>query len=154
MTHKIEESIELDAPVRASYELWTQFEQYPNFIPILEEVQVVDDEHLDLRIQLAGRSQQLMLEICEKIPEKRIAWKSVVGLPNAGVITFHRLSDERSKVMLQFDYDPEGATQWVQGTLGIDSSYVRRALEAFRSHLEKKGSEAGSWHGAVHGSRG
>ena len=40
------------------------------------------------------------------------------GADNAGVVTFHKLSDTETKVMLQLEFDPEGFTEVAGDTLG------------------------------------
>ena len=108
MTSTIEESIEIDVPARTAYDQWTQLETLPRFVPNLELVQQLDDAHARWRARVGGQTLEWDAEISEQVPDKRIAWHSTSGTRNAGVVTFHRLSDARSKVMLQIDYEPEG----------------------------------------------
>ena len=42
----IEDSIEVDVPVRTAYDQWTQFEDFPKFMKDVESVRQVDDTHL------------------------------------------------------------------------------------------------------------
>ena len=43
----IEETVEVNVPVRAAYDQWTQFEEFPRFMEGVREVRRVDDTHLD-----------------------------------------------------------------------------------------------------------
>jgi uncharacterized membrane protein len=74
----------------------------------VKHVKQLDDKHLHWKAEIAGKEKEWDAEITEQIPDERIAWKSRQGANNAGVVTFHRLSDSKSKVMLQMEYDPEG----------------------------------------------
>ena len=63
--------------------------------------------------EVAGRHEEWDAEITEQHPDERIAWRSTRGARNAGVVTFHRLSDDRTKIMLQLDAEPEGVVECV-----------------------------------------
>ena len=104
----IEKSIEINVPVRAAYNQWTQFEEFPKFMEGVKHVKQLDDKHLHWKAEIGGKEKEWDAEITEQIPDKRIAWRSRDGAQNAGVVTFHRLSDSTSKVMLQMEYDPDG----------------------------------------------
>ncbi len=47
-------------------------------------------------------------EILEQIPDQRIAWQSIDGTPNSGEVTFEPLDEERTRVILTMEYEPEG----------------------------------------------
>ena len=64
-------------------------------------------------------------------------------------MTFHRLSDARSKVMLQLEYAPQGLVENVGDALGVVSSRVQGDLERFKEFIEKRGRETGAWRGQV-----
>ena len=85
----------------------------------------------------------------EQRPDERIAWKSTDGAKNAGVVTFHRLSDQKSKVMLQMDYEPEGTMENVGDAVGAVSTRVAGDLERFKTFIESRGQETGAWRGQV-----
>jgi uncharacterized membrane protein len=69
---------------------------------------------------------------------QRLAWTSRSGLIKGWVVTFHRLSDARSKVVLQFEYDRQGFTENVGDALGVVSSRVQGDLERFKELIEKR----------------
>ena len=64
-------------------------------------------------------------------------------------MTFHRLSDFRSKVMLQLEYDPQGFVENAGDVLGVVSLRVQGDLERFKEFIEKRGRETGAWRGQV-----
>jgi uncharacterized membrane protein len=145
----IEKSIEVDVPVRTAYNQWTQFEDFPKFMEGVQEVKQLDDTHLHWKAQIAGKEKQWNAVITEQRPDERIAWKSTDGARNAGVVTFHRLSDQKSKVMLQMDYEPEGAVESVGDAVGAVSMRIAADLERFKSFIESRGRETGAWRGDV-----
>ena len=145
----IEKSIEINVPVRAAYNQWTQFEEFPKFMEGVKQVKQIDDTHLHWKAEIGGKEKEWDAEITEQIPDERIAWRNRNGAKNAGVVTFHRLSDSKSKVMLQMEYDPEGAVENVGDTMGVVSQRVLGDLERFKQYIESRGHETGAWRGTV-----
>ena len=145
----LEKSIEVNVPVRTSYNQWTQFEEFPRFMDGVKEVTQLDDTRLHWKAEIAGQDKEWDAEITEQAPDQRIAWTSRGGAINGGVVTFHRLSDVTSKVMLQLEYDPQGFVENVGDALGVVSSRVQGDLERFREFIEKRGRETGAWRGQV-----
>jgi len=145
----IEESIEVQVPVRTAYNQWTQFEEFPRFMEGVEEVRQVDDTHLHWKADIAGQDREWDAEITEQHPDERVAWKSTGGAQHAGVVTFHRIGDEQSRVMLQLDVEPEGVTEQVGDKLGFVKRRVKGDLERFKELIESRGSETGGWRGEV-----
>ena len=145
----IEESIEVQVPVRTAYNQWTQFEEFPRFMEGVEEVRQVDDTHLHWKADIAGQDREWDAEITEQHPDERVAWKSTGGAQHAGVVTFHRIGDEQSRVMLQLDVEPESFTEQVGDKLGFVKRRVKGDLERFKELIESRGSETGGWRGEV-----
>ncbi|HMF85209.1 MAG TPA: SRPBCC family protein, partial [Nitrospiraceae bacterium] len=144
-----EKSIEVNVPVRTAYNQWTQFEEFPRFMEGVKEVTQLDDTRLHWKAAIAGQEKEWDAEITEQTPDQRIAWTSRGGAINGGVVTFHRLSDARSKVMLQLEYAPQGVVESVGDALGVVSLRVQGDLERFKEFIEKRGRETGAWRGRV-----
>jgi uncharacterized membrane protein len=145
----IEKSIEINVPVRAAYNQWTQFEEFPKFMEGVKQVKQLDDKHLHWKADIGGKEKEWKAEITEQIPDERIAWTSRGGTINAGVVTFHRLSDSKSKVMLQMEYDPQGFVENVGDAVGVVTQRVQGDLERFKQYIENRGQETGAWRGTV-----
>lgn len=147
----IEKSVEVQVPVRTAYNQWTQFEEFPKFMEGVVQVQQLDSTHLHWKAKIAGKEKQWDAVITEQHPDERIAWKSTQGAKNAGVVTFHRLSDQTSKIMLQLDYEPEGVVENVGDAFGAVSLRVEGDLTRFKEFIETRGRESGAWRGEVKG---
>ncbi len=145
----IERSIDVAVPVREAYNQWTQFEQFPAFMEGVEEVRQLDDTHLHWRARIGGHVKEWQAQIDEQVPDRRIAWHSTSGTHNAGVVTFHRLDNDHTRVMLQVDYQPEGMLESAGDALGVLSRRVQGDLERFKHFIEQRGSATGAWRGAV-----
>ena len=81
---KVQESIELDVPVRMAYNQWTQFEEFPRFMEHVDEVRQLDDTHLHWKVTVVGETEEFDAEVTEQIPETRIAWRSTSGRAERG----------------------------------------------------------------------
>jgi uncharacterized membrane protein len=145
----IERAIEIEVPASTAYNTWTQFERFPEFMEGVENVRQKDDRHLHWRAKIAGKTEEWDAEITEQIPDKRIAWTAQGGAANAGVVTFHRLSDERSRVMLQMHYEPERLSERVGDALGFVTRRIDGDLQRFKSFVEEKGDRIEGWRGKV-----
>jgi len=145
----IEQSIEVDVPVSTAYNQWTQFEEFPRFMNGVEQVHQLDDRHLHWKTRIAGVEREFDAEITEQHPDERIAWCSTDGPRQAGVVTFHRLDEARTKVMLQLDFEPEGIVEQAGDKLGVVRSRVSGDLERFKEFIEERGAESGAWRGDV-----
>ena len=148
-TTTVHESIEVDVPVTTAYNQWTQFEDFPKFMASVQEVRQIDDTHLHWRAIVAGKTKEWDAEITEQIPDQRIAWRSTSGPRNSGVVTFHRVGDGRSKIMLQMDYQPETTGEKVGDALGGVKLTAKGNLKRFKDLLEGRGVETGAWRGTV-----
>lgn len=151
MTDTVEKSIEVEQPLRAVYNQWTQFEEFPQFMEGVEQVKQLDDTHLHWVAKIGGQRREWDAEISEQRPDERVAWHSTSGAKNAGAVTFHRLDDSRTKVMLQLEFDPEGLIENVGAGVGAIDRRVEGDLERFRDYLESRGTESGAWRGEVQG---
>jgi uncharacterized membrane protein len=149
MTNTIERSVEVEVPASSAYNAWTEFEQFPKFMKDVESVQQIDDRHLHWRAKVWGQTEEWDAEITEQIPDKRVAWRSGGGASNAGVVTFHRLSDDSARVMLQMAYDPESWTEKAGAALGVFTRRIENDLRDFKHFVEMRGNEAQGWRGTV-----
>jgi uncharacterized membrane protein len=148
-TSSVEESIELDVPVSTAYNQWTQFEEFPRFMASVEEVRQLDDTHLHWRANVAGKQKEWDAEITEQIPDQRIAWRSIGGARNAGVVTFQKLGENRSRVNLHMDYAPQTAGERIGDAIGGVKLTAKGNLKRFKALVEQRGVETGAWRGTV-----
>jgi len=145
----ITETIEVNVPVRTAYNQWTQFEDFPQFMASVHEIRQLDDKHLHWKANVAGEEKEWDVEITEQIPDKRIAWRSTSGVPNGGVVTFHKISEDITRIALQMDYQPEGALEKLGDAFGAVRMEARGNLQKFKDLLEKRGRETGGWRGSI-----
>jgi uncharacterized membrane protein len=149
VTTTVEESIDVNVPVRTAYDQWTQFEEFPQFMDGVESVVQLDDTHLRWEAEIAGVTRTWDAEISEQTPDQRIAWHATMGADNGGVVTFHRIDDTTTRVMLQLEFDPDGFIEQVGDKLGFVKRRATGDLERFKAFIEQRGQETGAWRGEV-----
>ena len=146
----VEKSIEVNVPVRAAYNQWTQFESFPQFMEGVKEVRQQDDKHLHWKAEVGGKKEEWDAEITEQEPDQRIAWRSSTGAPNAGVVTFHPISETQTRVMLQLEAEPQSVTEKVGDALGVLDRQVKTDLKNFKEFIEsRQGQPTGAWRGEI-----
>jgi uncharacterized membrane protein len=146
---RVEHSIDVKVPIRTAYDQWTQFEEFPRFMDKVEEVRQLDDKRMHWRASLAGHTEEWDAVITEQEPDQRIAWTSTTGAKNAGVVTFHYIDPNTTRVMLQLDYEPEGVVETVGSALGIPQKQIEGDLDRFKKFIEARGQESGAWRGEI-----
>jgi uncharacterized membrane protein len=144
-----EASIDVDVPVSTAYNQWTQFESFPQFMDGVESVTQISDTRVHWKTSIAGVEREFDAEITEQTPDQRIAWTTVDGPRQGGVVTFHKLDDNTTRVMLQMEFDPEGFVENVGDKLGIVKSRIEGDLKRFKDFIESLGHESGAWRGEI-----
>jgi uncharacterized membrane protein len=146
----VTESVDVAVPVRKAYDQWTQFEDFPQFMEGVEEIRQVDDTMTHWRVKMAGVTREFDAKITEQLPDERVAWASVGGPKQAGVVTFHRLDADHTRVTAQMEFSPEGMTESIGDKAGVVTHRVKGDLDRFRAFIEGRGEPTGAWRGEVH----
>ena len=148
---KIQDSIEVQAPVRRAYNQWTQFEEFPKFMEGIQSVQQLDDTHVQWVAEIRGKSRQWTTEITEQQPDKKVAWKTIDGeVKNDGIVSFEEIAGGQTRVNVEMDVEGESTAENVAGDLlGVVKSQVRGDLERFKQLIETRNEETGAWRGEV-----
>ena len=149
MTQTVAQSVEVEAPIERVYNQWTQFQEFPRFMEGVERIDQLDDRRLHWVASFGGETHEWDAEIVEQHPEERVAWRNVDGKDNAGVVTFHKIDQDTTRVMVQMDWAPEGIKEKIGGALGADDRRISSDLERFKEFIEQHGSETGAWRGEV-----
>ncbi|MGI8651777.1 MAG: SRPBCC family protein [Geodermatophilaceae bacterium] len=145
----VTESVDVEVPIKVAYDQWTQFESFPQFMDGVEEIRQLDDTHTHWVVKVGGVTREFDATITEQHPEERVAWRTDDGPNHAGVVTFHRLDDNQTRVTAQMDIDPEGFVENVADKVGILDRKVKGDMKRFKEFIESRGSATGSWRGDV-----
>ncbi|HEX9038227.1 MAG TPA: SRPBCC family protein [Ktedonobacterales bacterium] len=142
-------SIDVHVPVRVAYNQWTQMEFFPQFMEGVKEVRQLDDTHMHWIAEVGGKRQEWDAQITQQIPDQGISWTATGGDYNAGVVTFHDIDPNTTRVTVQLDYQPEGALEHAGSALGFMDRRLQADLERFKTFIESRQQETGAWRGEV-----
>src|SRR5438128_3387248 len=128
-----EGSIAVNAPVDAVYKSWLTFEDYPKFITAIKRVRKLDANHFVAFFASNRRQYEATLEIMLRVPERRLAWRTVSnGRAHdrlaAGVVSFASLSDHGARVSLKLTSNVGGCV----------SNRVDKYLRNFKRLIEDR----------------
>jgi len=145
----VNSSIDIDAPISTVYNQWTQFESFPQFMSGVETIVQKSDTLTDWTVSIAGVTREFEATIVEQHPDERIAWNSTVGEEHSGVVTFHRLDADTTRISLQLTWTPQGIVEKIGALLQVDDIQIDRDLKTFKHLVETNGFETGAWRGDV-----
>ena len=126
-------------PVDKAYEAWTNWEEWPKFMHrVLEAKPEEDDDgnkvHISEKIWFWKRDWEA--EITDRRKNDRIAWKTVGGMQHSGVVSFHKLDDNLTRVMVDMDFLPTGIVEKMASGMRFVKRAVQSDLARFKAYVE------------------
>jgi uncharacterized membrane protein len=135
---KIERSIEVRRPLRAVYNQWTRFEDFPEFMSSVTQVRQIDDTHVHCHAEIRGKDTELDAEIIDQVPNEHIAWKSLSGTPSVGVVHFEPLGPRLTRVRLMMAYESAGTADGGREALKSLGARIQDTVEDFKRFIENR----------------
>lgn len=142
-------SIDVDMPISTVYNQWTQFESFPQFMSGIESITQLSDTMTAWKVSIAGVKREFEAKIVEQHPDERVAWNSTDGEDHSGVVTFHRLAADCTRIALQLTWTPQGVVEKVGHLLQVDDIQIDHDLKKFKELIESNGFETGAWRGDI-----
>jgi uncharacterized membrane protein len=99
--------------------------------------------------EVGGHHHEWDALISEQKPDERIAWRNTDGKQNAGVVTFHRIDDSTTRLMVQLDYLPVGLLEKAAAALGALDRRVKDDLERFKEFIDEHRRPTGAFRGEI-----
>jgi uncharacterized membrane protein len=123
-------------PVEKAYEAWTNFEEYPEFMHRVLDVSQEGDNKVHWQEKIWFSTRDWDGEIVERRKNDRIAWKTVGGTQHSGVISFHKLDDNLTRVMVDVDFLPSGMIEKMASGMRFVKRAVQADLARFKAYVE------------------
>ena len=141
----IQQSIDIALPVTQVFNHWTEYEDWPEFMHRIESAEQVDDTTVSFQAKIWGISKRFEAEIVEQRPDERIEWNVTDGYAHTGVVTFHQLSENLTRIDLSLDIQPANIIDKASRGMRFAKRAVRGDLHRFKAYAEldkerKKGS--------------
>jgi hypothetical protein len=145
------EDIDVGVPVRVAYDQWTQFQEFGTFAKGVVNVDTQDDEvSSNWTAKVAKSTRTWKATVTEQVPDQRISWTSEGAKATVkGVITFHPLGENLTKVLLVLEYFPSGFFEKTGNLWRAQGRRARLDLKLYRKFLTLRGEATDGWRGEI-----
>jgi uncharacterized membrane protein len=140
---EVRESVTVNAPPERVYEAWTRFENFPRFMPAVQEVRSTGPDRTHWVISgPAGAPLEFESIVTRRQPPSAVAWRTAEGalVSHGGTARFTAAGPGSTRVDVTMWWRPAGGGigEGVATLSGIDPARVlREGLERFKGELEQ-----------------
>ncbi|WP_063837446.1 SRPBCC family protein, partial [Streptomyces sp. NRRL WC-3549] len=146
----ISEDIDVGVPVREAYDQWTQFQEFSTFAKGVVSVEKSDDTSSNWKVKVAKSTRSWKANVTEQIPDERITWTTEGAKGTVkGVVTFHALTDDLTRVLLVLEYFPKGLFEKTGNIWRAQGRRARLDLKLYRKFLMMRGEATDGWRGEI-----
>jgi uncharacterized membrane protein len=132
----IQRWVDVSVPVDKAYEAWTTFEDYPEFMHRVLDVKQEGEDKVHWQEKIWFSSRDWDGEITDRRENDRIAWKTVSGTQHSGIVSFHAIGDNLTRVMVTVDFVPQGMVEKMASGLRFVKRAVQADLARFKAYVE------------------
>ncbi|MGW2917897.1 SRPBCC family protein [Streptomyces angustmyceticus] len=146
----IVEDIDVGVPVREAYDQWTQFQEFSTFAKGVVSVDKSDDTSSNWKVKVAKSTRSWRANVTEQVPDERISWTTEGAKGTVkGVVTFHRLADNLTRVLLVLEYFPKGLFEKTGNIWRAQGRRARLDLKLYRKFIMLRGEATDGWRGEI-----
>ncbi|MFG2530318.1 SRPBCC family protein [Streptomyces sp. NPDC048516] len=146
----IVEDIDVGVPVREAYDQWTQFQEFSTFAKGVVSVEKSDDTSSNWKVKVAKSTRSWRANVTEQVPDERISWTTEGAKGTVkGVVTFHRLTDNLTRVLLVLEYFPKGLFEKTGNIWRAQGRRARLDLKLYRKFIMLRGEATDGWRGEI-----
>ena len=132
----IQQSVDVAVPLSVAFNHWTEYGDWPEFMHRIESAEQVDDTTVSAQAKIWGIGKRFEAEIVEQIPDERIEWNVTDGYAHTGVVTFHSLAENLTRVDLSLDIQPSNLIDKASRGMRFAKRAVRGDLHRFKAYVE------------------
>ncbi|MDG9712660.1 SRPBCC family protein [Streptomyces sp. DH10] len=144
------EHIDVGVPLRTAYDQWTQYQDFSTFAKGVKAANKADDTTSDWQLKVFWSNRSWKAQTTEQVPDDRIAWTSEGAKGTTkGVVSFHRLADNLTRVLLVIEYYPTGLFEKTGNIWRAQGRRARLDLKNFVRFITIKGEAEDSWRGEI-----
>ncbi|WP_329143996.1 SRPBCC family protein [Streptomyces sp. NBC_01456] len=146
----IVEDIDVGVPVREAYDQWTQFQEFSTFAKGVVSVEKSDDTTSNWKVKVAKSTRSWRANVTEQVPDERITWTTEGAKGTVkGVVTFHPLTEDLTRVLLVLEYFPKGLFEKTGNIWRAQGRRARLDLKLYRKFLMMRGEATDGWRGEI-----
>lgn len=144
------EFIDVGVDLRTAYDQWTQYQDFSTFAKGVKSANRADDTHTDWQAKIFWSSRSWKATTTEQVPDERIQWTSEGAKGTTkGVVTFHKLADNLTRVLLVIEYYPTGLFEKTGNIWRAQGRRARLDLKHFARFITLKGEAEDGWRGEI-----
>ncbi|WP_353945492.1 SRPBCC family protein [Streptomyces sp. HUAS MG91] len=144
------ESIDVGVNVRTAYDQWTQYQEFSTFARGVKNANRADDVTSDWQMKIFWSSRSWKAHTTEQVPDQRICWTSEGAKGTTkGVVTFHELGENLTRVLLIIEYYPKGLFEKTGNIWRAQGRRARLDLKHFARFISIKGEASDGWRGEI-----
>ncbi|MGW3588458.1 SRPBCC family protein [Streptomyces fungicidicus] len=144
------EHIDVGVPLRTAYDQWTQYQDFSTFAKGVKSANKSDDTTSDWQAKIWWSNRSWKAKTTEQVPDDRIAWSSEGAKGTTkGVVSFHSLGDNLTRVLLVIEYYPSGLFEKTGNIWRAQGRRARLDLKHFVRFITIKGEAEDSWRGEI-----
>jgi hypothetical protein len=122
--------------VDKAYSAWVDFEAFPKFMHRVQTAKPKGRDKVSFQEKIWFSKRQWEAQITERRRNDRIVWKTTSGMSHRGVISFHKLDDNLTRVMVDMEFEPSGVMEKMASGLRFVKRAVQSDLARFKAHVE------------------
>jgi uncharacterized membrane protein len=131
----VDNTIEVEADIREVYDVWTSFEDFPEFMEVVERVDLVPDDLLHWVVVVEDDIIEWDADVVEHVVDESVSWRAVDGR-ETGKVTFEKLGADKTTVHYQLEYDPKAWGGEPDKVRRLMRKRVDQDLKAFKKIIE------------------
>lgn len=132
----IERWTDVAVPVERAYAAWNDFEQFPSFMHRVLRVEQRDDDVVSWDEKIWFSTREWEGYITDRRENDRIAWITTKGMSHRGVVSFHRIGENLTRVMVTMEFVPQGVLEKMASGLRFVKRAVESDLARFKAFVE------------------
>ncbi|MGX1478643.1 UNVERIFIED_CONTAM: hypothetical protein RKD50_007451 [Streptomyces canus] len=144
------EFIDVGVDLRTAYDQWTQYQDFSTFAKGVKSASRADDTHTDWQMKIFWSNRSWKATTTDQIPDDRIRWTSEGAKGTTkGVVSFHKLADNLTRVLLVIEYYPQGLFEKTGNIWRAQGRRARLDLKHFARFITLKGEAEDGWRGEI-----
>ncbi|MEU6103926.1 SRPBCC family protein [Streptomyces flaveolus] len=144
------EYVDVGVPLRTAYDQWTQYQDFSTFAKGVKSASRADDTSSDWQLKVFWSNRSWKAKTTEQVPDDRISWTSEGAKGTTkGVVSFHKLADSLTRVILVIEYYPSGLFEKTGNIWRAQGRRARLDLKNYVRHITLKGEADDGWRGEI-----
>lgn len=130
------ETADVGVPLSVAYNAFTMFENWPDFMKKVENVERTDDVKISVKGQAVWSHRTWEATIIEQVPDSHIVWESTGDKGYiSGAVSFHEVAPRLTRIIASGEYHKQGFVEGVGALWFTVPRRFRLELKFFVHHV-------------------